>query len=203
MKVRNSQKGFTLVEMLVMMAVGGILLSGVVTAIFQTVNVTAHSSTQITALEDIKIVAHQLSKDIRISSNTTLADPAVGESILGLTWTTWYKETDGTEDLISYGIDHYCEYTLLGEEGEIQLQYWEWDCDPAVEGEDYCNQENWWESILPINTTTVGWYISKIEFSREGSIITAAITSSPDGKAETAETRTYHFYVRLKEELVQ
>jgi len=219
MEVKSDQKGFTLIEILAAMAVGGMLLSGLVVATFQTFGINKQSTTQITALEDIKIVAHHLSRDIRTSSATTLADLAEGQSNLGLTWTTWYKEKtvpdtgeliidpetgEPMEDLVSYGIDHYCECTLLEEEGKVQLQYWEWDCDPLVEEEGVCDQEeNWWVSLEPIRTNTVGRYISNIEFSRDGSIITAAITSSPDGKAETAETRTYHFYVRLKEELVQ
>ena len=56
MKVKNSQKGFTFIEILVVMAVGGILLGGLVTAIFQTSGITMQTSTQITALEDIKNV---------------------------------------------------------------------------------------------------------------------------------------------------
>jgi len=200
MKAKNNQKGFTLIEMLVMLAMGGMILTGIIVAIFQATEITAESRTKITALENIKIISNQLSKDIRTSSGTTLADGAEGESVLGLTWTTWYDETD---ELISYGIDHYSEYTLLGDEGTIQLQYWEWECNPADHEEGYCDLESWWESTSPINTTTIGQYISNIEFSRDGSIITTAITSSPEGKAETAETRTYNFYLRLKEDLVQ
>lgn len=48
--MKNSQKGFTLIEILVAMLVGGMLLSGLVIAIFQTLGITLRSSTQITAL---------------------------------------------------------------------------------------------------------------------------------------------------------
>lgn len=177
MKVGNNQKGFTLIEIMVAMAVGGILLSGLVTAIFLTTGITMRSSTQITALEDIKTVARQLSIDMSSSSNITLADEPQPVNILGLDWTTWYDETGNLTR-----IDHYCEYTLL-EEGKVQREYWK-------TGESH-------------DITTIGRYISNIEFSQDGSIVTVTITSSPEGRDETAEQMTYDFYVLLKEELVQ
>lgn len=103
MKVKNSQKGFTLVEMLVVMAVGGMLLSGIVTAIFQTVNITAGSSTQITALENIRNSAYWLSKDVRMAASANLTDGLV------LEWTSWYDENGELNPTY-----HQCEYTPSG-----------------------------------------------------------------------------------------
>ncbi|GAI12155.1 unnamed protein product, partial [marine sediment metagenome] len=92
MKVKNSQKGFTLVEILAVLAVGGILLVGIVIAIFQTTAITAESSTQITALEDIKKVASRVSKDIRMAATTNLEDGGPVLDSLTLDWTSWYDE---------------------------------------------------------------------------------------------------------------
>ncbi len=190
--------GFTLVEILLVMAIGAMVMSALVPAIFQTIGVSTRNSVKIAALEDINTVARLLGNNARAASDTTLTDPSSGQSTLGLTWVTWYDEA---EELVSYGIDHYCECTLL--DGKVQIQYWEWDCDPLLHEEGYCDQANWWELVSPVSTTTAGKYIYAIEFSREGSIITATITSSPDGNEETAETLTYHYYVRIMEELVQ
>ena len=164
--MKKSQKGFTLLEILLVLVVGGLLLVGVVNAIFQTTTITVERSTQITALEDIREVAARVSKDIRMAATTNL------ENGLTLAWTVWYDETGELNP-----VDYYISYTPPSG-GELQRNY-----DGAL--------------------TTVGSYISDIEFSQEVNIITMAITSSPRGNAETAEQRTYQFYLQPKEDLVQ
>ena len=54
MKLTSNQRGFTLIELLAAMAIGGMLLSVLVTSTFQTMRVSMASDTQITALEDIR-----------------------------------------------------------------------------------------------------------------------------------------------------
>ena len=174
MRIGNSQKGFTLVELLVGTAVGGMLLSTLVAAIFQTFNVTADTRTRITAIGNINNATHQLSKDVRMAASTNLVDEADPVSNLVLDWSSWY---DDSGQLSSEGQDHNCEYALSGE--ELQRSY---DSgDPA----------------------TVARHISAIEFSLEGQIIIVSITSSPEGKPETAEQKTYRLYLRPKEYPVQ
>jgi len=173
MKAKKSQKGFTLLEILLVLAVGGILMVGVIVAIFQTAAITAESSTQITALEDIKKVASRVSKDIRVAATTDLEDDGSVLDSLTLDWTSWYDE-NGELNPVPHSISY-----------------------PPPSGGTL--QRNYDDGDL---ITTVGSYISNIEFSLKGNIITMAITSSPRGNAETAEQRTYQFYLQLKEDLV-
>lgn len=169
MRFKKSQKGFTLLEILVVLGVGGILMIGIVIAIFQTTAITAESSTQITALEDIKKVAFWVSRDIRMASTTNLEDG------LTLDWTSWYDE-NGEFNPVPHSISY-----------------------PPPSGGTL--QRNYDDGNLDL-ITTVGRYISNIEFSLEGNIITMTITSSPESNAETAEQRTYQFYLQPKEDLV-
>lgn len=170
--MKKSQKGFTLVEILLVLAMGGILMVGIGITIFRTTTITMESSTQITALEDIKKVAFRVSKDIRMAATTNLEDPGPVLNSLVLDWTSWYDETGELNP-----VPHSISYTSLSG-GELQRNY-----DGAL--------------------TTVGSYISDIEFSQDGSIITVAITSSPRGNAEMAEQRTYQFYLQPKKDLAQ
>ncbi|GAH60415.1 unnamed protein product [marine sediment metagenome] len=164
--MKKSQKGFTLLEILLFLAMGGILLVGIVAAILQTTAITVESSTQITALEDIREVAARVSKDIRMAATTNLEDG------LTLYWTSWYDENG---ELNVPPVPHFISYTPPSG-GTLQRNY-----DGAL--------------------TTVGSYISDIEFSQEGNIITVTITSSPRN-AETAEQRTYQYYLQPKEDIV-
>ena len=124
-----------------------------------------------------------------MASTSNLKDlgPVVDSLTLG--WTKWYDETgelicyyDNDGKLVSIGDPHFVSYTPPSG-GELQRNY---------------------DSVPP---TTVGSYISNIEFSQEGNIITGgkiitvAITSSPRGNAETAEQRTYQFYLQPKKEI--
>ncbi|MFB0559404.1 MAG: type II secretion system protein J [Dehalococcoidales bacterium] len=115
-KVKNSQKGFTLVEILVVMAVSGVLLVGIVVAIFQTVRVTTGSSTQITALENIKSCAYAINKDVRMAATANLSDGAPPVDYLILDWRSWYDENGELSP-----VDHHCKYYLSG--GELQRNY--------------------------------------------------------------------------------
>ncbi|MBA7712124.1 hypothetical protein ES703_121094 [subsurface metagenome] len=179
--MKKSQKGFTLLEILLVLAVGGILLVGIITTILQTTAITVESRTQITALEDIKKVAFRVSKDIRMAATTNLEDGGPVVDSLTLDWASWYDENGEPLNYDENGeitpVPHSISYTPPSG-GELQRNY-----DGAL--------------------TTVGSYISNIKFSLKDNIITVTITSSPTGNAETAEQRTYQFYLQPKEDLVQ
>lgn len=174
------QKGFTLLELLVASAVSGIMLSGLVTAIFQTIRVTTSNSTQITALEDIKSVAHRVIADVRMAQTTYPVDGAPPVNNLVLDWTSWY---DVSGQLSS--VARHDEYTLLSG-GKVQRYY---DPDTSLAANEI--------------TATFGRYISDIKFSRQGSVVIVTITSSPEGEPETAEQETYYIGLRPMESPVQ
>ena len=175
MRLKNRQKGFTLVEVLLVVGVGALVLSGLVPATFQTIKVTTASNTKITALEDIKNIPYRISKDVRMAATTNLVAefPTVYDSLV-LDWTSWYDE-DGELN----PIDRQCEYTLSG--GKVQRYY---DPDTSIADNEI--------------TTTAGKYISDIEFSLQGDIITVTITTSPEGKAETEVQESYYMYLQPK-----
>jgi len=176
MKVKNSQKGFTLVEILVAMAVEAMLLSGIVTAIFQTTEITIQSSAQITALEDIKNVARHITTDVRMAQATNLLDGAPPVNSLVLDWVGWYDDNGELSP-----VDYHCEYSLCG--GRVQREYKKGGVETDI--------------------TTIGQHISDIDFSRQSRIVIVTIASSPRGNVETAEQRTYHICLQQMADPVQ
>ncbi len=80
-----SQKGFTLIEILVVMAVGSVLMTGLVLTIYNVVWGSARSNNQVVALADINHAAWWLKKDIMMTQNTDLTD-GVPQSSVTLRW---------------------------------------------------------------------------------------------------------------------
>lgn len=188
----RGQKGFTLIEVLVSMAVAGLLLSGVVVAIFQTTGTTMRSTTQITALENIKSAAYAVSKDVRRASTTTLVGGAPAVASLTLDWTVWY---DSGGNLITNGEYHRVQYSLsssklLRREGTY--------LPSAPQTPPIPDGSFTWQAW-----TTAAKYISSIAFSRQVNIIRMTVTSSPENKPEKAQQETYHMFLQAKEDPVR
>ena len=105
------QKGFTLVELLVALAVGVILLTGLVLSIHNVVWGTGRSNSHVVALADVNLAALSLKKDIQMAQDTDLTDgDPIPQSAVTLTWTdyTGFEESDNKT--------HYTTYTLYGTE---------------------------------------------------------------------------------------
>lgn len=101
-----NQKGFTFIELLVVMGIGGIVLSGIVLTIHQTVWTSARSNSQVVALADLNQSAHRLKKDLQMAHHTGLtADP---QSWVNLTW------ADNSGFAPADPPDHSCNYVLSG-----------------------------------------------------------------------------------------
>ena len=102
------QKGFTLVEVLVVMAVGGVIMMGIVLAIHQVVWGTDRSNSQVVALTNVAHAARSIKKDLIMTQNTDLTD-GVPQSSVTLTWIDYTSFASGNETS-----SHSSSYTLSG-----------------------------------------------------------------------------------------
>ncbi len=104
------QKGFTLLEVLVAVAVGGILMAGILGTIHQVVLGTGRSNSQVVALTEINRAALQIRKDIQMAHNTDLSDGSpVPQGSLVLDWIE-YTGFEGT----TANRSHESSYSLSG-----------------------------------------------------------------------------------------
>lgn len=104
-----NQKGFTLIEILVAMLVGGMVMAGIVTAVFQIVYGAGQIKEESVALSDIDSAAHWLTRDVMLGQNTDLVDGAPEVSQMTLIWndSTWWAEQEES-------ISHSVIYTYSG-----------------------------------------------------------------------------------------
>lgn len=194
MKAVASQKGFTLLEILLVLAVSGVLVSGILTAIFQTTRVTADSTNRISAYEDIRDAAYWISKDIRMASTSNLTNGAPAVDALTLDWTVWY---DSGGSLIQFGDYRRVKYALSAE--RLERSYGKYL--PASKPSLPIPDSNFtWQSQ---EHKLVGYHVTDVQFSRQAQIIQLTVTSSPEDSPESSEQMTYHMYLQPKEAAVR
>lgn len=106
-----NEKGFTLLEVLVAMLVGGMIMAAIVSGIFQISFGTGQISERNTALADIDNAAHWLTRDVVMGQSTDLWEGAPPTSNMTITWTD-FTSFEGGEESIS----HSANYTYSGTE---------------------------------------------------------------------------------------
>lgn len=104
------QKGFTLIEIMAVMAVGGMIMTVALLSIYQVVWGSARTNDQVAALTDVNYAALWIKKDLQMAQYTDLieGDP-VPQSSVSLRWidnTGWAGDN----------ATHSADYTLSGTE---------------------------------------------------------------------------------------
>jgi len=104
------QKGFTLIEILVVMGVGSVILMAALLSVQQVIVGTDRSNSQVVALTDINQASLRIKRDLIMTQETDLTDGnPVPQSSVTLSWT----------DYTSFGSEnqtrsHSSSYTLSG-----------------------------------------------------------------------------------------
>ena len=87
----KNQRGFTLIEVLVAMAISGLLGTGVVMASAQIFNVNGVGNARITAVKQVENAIHYLNRDVQMAQ--TVTPQGVSGFPLTLTWISWGSPT--------------------------------------------------------------------------------------------------------------
>jgi len=101
------QKGMTLLEITVSMAIASMITSGILGLIYHEVTTTATIKTSVTATHEITNAVRSISRDVVMANGTNLAEGAAPEKQLILNWMEKY-------DYIM--VPHNLSYTLAGTE---------------------------------------------------------------------------------------
>jgi len=166
------QKGFTLIEVLVAMAVGGILMAGVVLGIFQVSWGSLRSNDQVVALTDVNYAALWLKKDLQMAHTTgmTLGGSVVlsPENTVTLGWADFTSSFEPPEA----DKTHFSIYSLT-DSGELWRTY--------DDGTPRC----------------VGRYITYLRFTREEEmVVNVVITATGPGVSQRNETLEFGVHMR-------
>lgn len=100
------QKGFTLVEVLVVVAVSSVLMTGLLLSMHNVLWGTGRSNNQVVALTEVNNAALQIKRDLQMAQETDMTDN-VSQSSVWLSWIDFTSFEEGTHT-------HSCSYALSG-----------------------------------------------------------------------------------------
>ena len=171
------QMGFTLIEILVALAVGSLILVGGVGAINQVVIGTSRTNSEVVALTDVHQAAFQIKKDLemaQLGGGDFLRDGSVVITLTGIGSTATLGWTDFTSFDLEENKDHISSYELV--DGKLQRTYDE-------------------------GTTVVGRNVTFLQFTQdpEGTndrVIGVVITATEDGLEPRSETLEFSVWMR-------
>ena len=95
----KNQMGFTLIELMLAIAISGIITGGVTMTIFQVFSGNTRTSNHMTAVRQVQNAGYWVSHDAQMTQSVD-DNPTAPEEILRLTWTDW----DGNEHQVVYSL---------------------------------------------------------------------------------------------------
>jgi len=174
---KMKQKGFTLIEILVVMLVGGMVMAAALSTIYSVVWDTDRSRSQTVALTDVAQAARQIKEDLFMAQSTNL-DDGIPQSSISLTWIdrTSFSASDPTAQI--------CSYVLLPDTMMLQRTY------------------NGKLSVVGRNITSLGFtQVTTVINDRVTTVINVVITAT--GPKVRQRVETLEFSVRMRPEVIE
>ena len=174
--ILSKTEGFTLIELVLALAVGSIVLTGAVLSIYSILVTTGRGSDQAVALTDINQAALAIRNDLLMAQATDFVD-GVPKSTAELTWTD-YTSSFGSANYTS----HSSVYALSGK--QLRRTY---DGTTSIVG----------RNVVAISFT------QSTEFAQDANRVKVAVTISTNNTTSPSQLETVQFSVHLRPEEVQ
>jgi len=110
--LHKNQKGFTLIELIVVIAITGLIISAITVTIFQLFNISARSDSHMLAVRQVQNAGYWINHDTQTAQSVETDGGATGFP-LDVTWTEW----EGDKQRVVYSLvddklqrEHYTNY---------------------------------------------------------------------------------------------
>jgi len=172
--INKDQRGFTLVELMIAIAISALIIGGLTLTIFQLFGGHARSSSEMTVIRQVQNAGYHISHDAQMAQIVNTDDDPETTEIIELVTLTWTKYLVWTpEEVITE--EHQVVYAIN---------------DGALKREHYIKAEGAEDFVLDA-TTFVAEYISSISCYYAGDKLPVTVTASVVGFKPQSETRIY------------
>ena len=89
-KLKKGERGFTLVELLIVLAITGLVTSGITMTVFQVFNINTRTTNRMTAVRQVENAGFWVSHDVQMAMYVSTSD------FLELTWIEWDTSNNHT-----------------------------------------------------------------------------------------------------------
>ncbi len=181
--INESQKGFTLIELMVGLAIIASVMVGITATVFQTFDVNAKSANHMAASMQVQNAGHWFSQDIQMAQ-VIATDDDVGTpetEVLTLLWIGWERRDQHNNQLIdTYVVSYTYDNNKIWRNEDV-------DTDKYDSGGSFV------ETIESTSSVLVAEHITTLTVSATGGKVTVGIVASV---GDTVEDRTYEIAPR-------
>ena len=164
-KLKKDQRGLTLIELVIVIALTGIITTAITMTVFQVFNMNTRASNHMTAVSQVQHAGKLVSEDILEAHPDMIDDNPPGEEFFVLGWTA----QNGTVHAVNYTLEDMPS-------GEFKILWREHYINPATNPD-------------PVSTTKVAEHIyaAQTSFVPEGDAYIFKVTATVGEQSETRE----------------
>ena len=147
--MRQSEKGFSTIELIVAIAIMALIGLGATMTTFQVINGTGRSNSHMTAIRQVQNAGYWIGRDAQMAENIVTANLS-GTDFMLISWTEWDHDA---EDEVYHQVTYFFD-GLTGGIGKLKRNHWS---SAGANVDILVAQYISYDSADPVNTSNISY----------------------------------------------